>query len=100
MKLFTLFALLLLISIQPIQAQETTPASKEDVENVKGQVDGMNETMLEMKSVLDALKKIKISGYIQSQFQVADSDGIASVAGGNFPTGVHSRFAVRRGRVK
>ncbi|HLP18003.1 MAG TPA: porin, partial [Bacteroidota bacterium] len=47
-----------------------------------------------------ALKKIKISGYIQSQFQVADSDGIASVAGGNFPTGVHSRFAVRRGRVK
>lgn len=49
---------------------------------------------------IDLLKRIKVSGYIQGQFQVADSAGQASFAGGNFPTGVDKRFALRRARVK
>lgn len=49
---------------------------------------------------LDALKRIKISGYLQAQYQVADSAGQQSFNGGSFPAGTDKRFAVRRGRVK
>jgi len=45
-------------------------------------------------------KKLKITGYIQTQFQKADTAGIASIAGGNFDSGIDNRIAVRRGRVK
>ncbi len=45
-------------------------------------------------------KKLKISGYVQTQFQKADTAGIASFAGGDFASGVDNRIAVRRGRIK
>jgi hypothetical protein len=53
-----------------------------------------------LQDELAVLKKIKISGYIQAQYQVADSAGTPSFAGGNFPANVDKRFAVRRGRLK
>ena len=49
---------------------------------------------------IEALKRIKISGYIQAQAQFADSSGQQSFNGGNFPVGTDKRFAIRRGRVK
>lgn len=48
----------------------------------------------------DMLKKLKISGYIQAQYQKADSAGIASFSGGNFASNVDQRFTIRRGRIK
>lgn len=45
-------------------------------------------------------KKLKISGYVQTQFQKADTAGIDSYAGGAFSSGVDNRISVRRGRVK
>ncbi len=54
----------------------------------------------QINSDLEWMKKLKFSGYIQTQFQIADSSGIPSVAGGNFPAGVDKRFSVRRGRIK
>lgn len=48
---------------------------------------------------LASAKKLKISGYIQAQYQQADTAGIASMAGGDFK-GNDNRFKVRRGRVK
>ncbi len=68
----------------------------------------LNETPLDtltrrvstIQSTLDVISRIKISGYIQTQFQWADSMGEASVAGGNFSSGVDKRFMLRRGRVK
>lgn len=101
-KLFLLLFLISFFSFKSV-AQVNEPSIEqveEQVTEVKGQVDGMNETLLEMKSTLDALKKIKISGYIQSQFQSAQKDGISSFAGGNFGSTIHNRFAVRRGRLK
>lgn len=53
-----------------------------------------------LQSNVSLLNRLKISGYIQSQFQTADTAGIESFAGGNFPAGINNRFAVRRGRVK
>lgn len=54
----------------------------------------------QVKTDLTSLKKLKISGYIQTQFQVADSMGASSFAGGNFPSNSDKRFMVRRGRLK
>jgi phosphate-selective porin len=45
-------------------------------------------------------KKLKITGYVQVQFQKADTAGISSFAGGNFASGVDNRMLVRRGRLK
>ncbi len=49
---------------------------------------------------ISALKRLKVSGYIQAQFQLADSMGQPSFAGGNFAQGVDNRFMIRRGRIK
>ena len=97
-----IFILSLLIAIYlNAKSQDTTKTTtKEDVAEVKGTVDGINETLQGILQTIDALKKIKISGYIQTQYQVAESASVASYAGGNFPQNVKSRFQVRRGRFK
>lgn len=100
-KFLIFFPLLFLICYSSASAQDTTAvATKEEVGELKGAVDGMNETLLGISNTLDALKKIKISGYIQAQYQTADTAGVSSFAGGNFPANVGSRFLVRRGRLK
>lgn len=79
----------------------TTAALTEQMAEVQGAVEGINETVLSMKPVLDALSRIKISGYIQTQWQWADSNGVNSAfQGGLFPSESHNRFMVRRGRLK
>lgn len=44
--------------------------------------------------------EIKITGYLQTQFQKAQSSGITSFSGGDFPANSDSRFMIRRGRLK
>ena len=44
--------------------------------------------------------KIKVTGWVQAQFQIAESRGQNSYDGGNFATGQFDRFMIRRGRVK
>lgn len=85
----------------PAEPDSVVYATKGDVEEIKGAVEGLNESYLETKTTVEALKKLKVSGYIQAQFQSADKDGAkASYSGGDFPSAAHSRFMVRRGRVK
>ncbi|SFG95087.1 porin [Pedobacter insulae] len=43
---------------------------------------------------------IKITGYLQAQFQKAQSAGISSWSGGNFDKNSDQRFMIRRGRLK
>ncbi len=62
--------------------------------------DTTQATLVRYGQDLELLKRIKISGYIQAQFQYADSSGQQSFNGGNFPVGTDKRFAVRRGRIK
>jgi hypothetical protein len=48
-------------------------------------------------------KRLKITGYVQPQYQYIDSAGAPSVAGGDFINGgspYYSRFMMRRGRFK
>jgi hypothetical protein len=53
-----------------------------------------------LNSAISALQKLKISGYLQAQYQSADTKGTKSFAGGDFPAASYSRFMVRRGRIK
>lgn len=100
LKILLLLSTMLVIRSSAHTQDTSRVVTQEELSEVKGAVDGMNETLLEMKSTLDALKKIKVSGYIQVQYQVAESAGVASYAGGNFPSNVQSRYSVRRGRLK
>ncbi|MGE5437271.1 MAG: hypothetical protein ACM3O3_08580 [Syntrophothermus sp.] len=80
--------LVLVISLMsiPLFAQDVTTKNDSIVES--------------MNSTIKELKKIKISGYIQTQWQLAESEGIKSFSGGDFPADSKSRFMVRRGRLK
>ncbi len=62
--------------------------------------DSLQKEIGQIKKDVSALKRIKFSGYVQPQFQIADSAGAASVAGGSFAPGLKNRFMIRRGRFK
>jgi len=107
MKRILLILFISLLFSVNISAQEDSTLAKDEledlkskIEELKGALEGLNESYLETKSTVDALKKIKLSGYIQAQMQSAESDGVSSFAGGNFGAGIHNRVAVRRGRLK
>jgi hypothetical protein len=78
--------MLFILSIGSLKAQESP-------DTLKGTVDGILST-------LDLKNRLKISGYIQAQYQMADSGGTKSYAGGDFEPGVDKRFYLRRGRIK
>ena len=55
------------------------------------------------KSVLSVSKRfdnIRIGGYLQPQFQLAETKGAKSFNGGDFPTNVNNRIMLRRGRIR
>lgn len=96
--LLPFLALLLAANINLFAQEKDSVMAK--IAELKDALQGLNESYLETKTTVDALKKIKISGYIQMQMQSAETDGAASFAGGNFGSGIHNRFLVRRGRIK
>ncbi len=78
---------------------------QEQFHQLKQHNESVNEILLDMKSYIDLARKLKITGYMQTQYQVSDGIGggpyqIGNFAGGSFPTSVGSRFQVRRGRLK
>ena len=62
--------------------------------------DSLSNEFNMVKNDVSLLKRIKITGYIQGQYQIVDSAGAKSYAGGDFPSGSDKRFAIRRGRLK
>lgn len=86
-----IIAILFILNIISLKAQEV-PMSKED---------SIGQVLHGIKSDVDFLKKLKISGYIQAQWQMTDTaGGPAAFAGGNFPAASDNRFKLRRGRIK
>ena len=53
-----------------------------------------------VRPIIKRFENLIISGYMQPQYQVAESDGAPSYAGGNFAAFSQSRFMLRRARVK
>jgi hypothetical protein len=49
---------------------------------------------------LDRYNHIRISGYLQPQFQVASSKGAKTYSGGDFAENSDNRFMLRRGRIR
>ena len=76
-----------------------TKLSAQDAQE-EAPIDTIARSIHKLQDDFAAFKKLKVSGYIQAQFQVADSNGVPSFAGGNFSTNVDKRFLVRRGRIK
>ena len=46
------------------------------------------------------VKKIKITGWSQTQYQWTQTPGAKTLDGGDFPVNSNNRFMIRRGRVK
>lgn len=88
-KHLNLLTLLLLAFTASTFAQEST-----------NPIDTLANYVQKMNSSLINLQKFKVSGYIQVNYQKADSMGVKSFAGGNFDAKQNNRFAVRRGRIK
>lgn len=66
-------------------------------------MDGLDTNRINQTALLAIVKNyhgLKLSGYVQPQFQVAQAKGIASFDGGDFGTGINNRFMLRRSRVK
>lgn len=78
---------LLSIGLSANAQEATTPAQPDPV-------------VEQSEADLTILKKIKISGLVQMDYQVADTAGISTKAGGDFSSGINNRFQLRRGRIK
>ena len=63
-------------------------------------VDTSKETGRGLLNLYKKFDHLKISAYIQPQFQVAGSKGIRSFEGGDFSTKVSNRFMLRRSRMR
>ena len=75
-------------------------ASKAVAQESTNPIDTIATYVQKMNTSVTTLQKFKVSGYIQSQWQKADSMGIKSYSGGDFDSKMDNRFAVRRGRIK
>jgi len=102
-KLLLLLGTLTLLCQSPVFTQDK-PVSKEELEEVKGALTGLSESFTEYRGYVDALRKIKISGYMQPQYRYTDvmntPYNIGVFSGGLFPANTKSVFQVRRARVK
>jgi len=87
------------------QAQEDTAevSSAEQLEKMKGQLEGMTEQVQVLVTDVDKLKKVKFSGYVQARWETAENKRDTVAATGTGPTLTPSnneRFYIRRGRLK
>ncbi len=62
--------------------------------------DSLVKSVNAVKHDVDNLKKLKVSGWVQAQYQIGEAKGISTFDGGNFLPGQYNRFMIRRGRVK
>jgi hypothetical protein len=98
-------------SAQTGSSTEAKPV-QEQIDELKGSVDGINESYLGTKSDVEKMKKIKVSGYLQAQMRMAtdtlgnQSSGYSYYSapgefqGGKFPNGSRAMFQLRRARIK
>ncbi|HET6225940.1 MAG TPA: hypothetical protein VFF27_06650 [Bacteroidia bacterium] len=73
-------------------------------EVIESPLDTLTRSVQVIQDELRVLKRLKITGYVQPQWQYIDSAGAPSVAGGAFVSDqggkYYSRFMMRRGRFK
>jgi hypothetical protein len=82
--------ILFLLFCIPLQAQQF----------LMDMIDTTKEIGRGMFSMYKKFDHIRIGGYIQPQFQMAQEKGARSYVGGDFPAFSNSRFMLRRGRIR
>ena len=74
------------------------------VGELEGKVDGMNGSLPEVNNIVDALRKIKVSGYLLAQYRYTDLINqpfpIGNFSGGKFAANTKGHFQIREGRLK
>lgn len=99
------FLLALILMFGVAISQEASDTTKK-VLNPDAQESPMDTLTRSVSNLIDdniKAKRLKITGYVQPQYQYIDSAGAESFAGGDFKTGgnnIHSRFTMRRARFK
>ena len=90
--------------IVPVESENgiSGDSLKETVENHSMKFNGLEEQLSGMQSTLDKLSKIKISGYIQAQFETFDTwnAGLHGVSPTSGVPAITNSFSLRRARVK
>jgi len=69
-------------------------------ENAVSPIDSLSAQLKKVQADISNMRRTRISGFIQAQYQVAQTPGIETMAGGNFAPNSDSRFSVRRGRLR
>lgn len=80
------------------QGAASEPTTDEKVDTMKGRVDSIEEQNLETKTVVDALRKLKLSGYAQARFGVMEATNLTP--SNQVPLTANDGFSIRRGRFK
>jgi hypothetical protein len=93
MKKLLFITLLALVSVGAFSQTQTIDSLKEAIEKIDGKTTALDDRVLVNESDLSKLNKIKISGYIQSQWDYYGKDLVKT----NDPT---NTFYIRRARVK
>lgn len=90
------------VAKEQLNKQEQTPvqAVEEKVSAAHDKLAGMDERMLAAESDIAGIKKLKVSGYIQTRFEYINHDKIDTAAGSTDSRTDSSWFYVRRGRIK
>lgn len=105
---FTISALTLCFSGNAVaqQKQSDSLAKQNAAKTQQAQIDSLAKAIAKLqadnvttKTSVEILKRFSVTGYIQAQWQLADTAGINSFSGGNFPKTESNRFMVRSGYV-
>ena len=88
------------ISLNISYAQEGGEKEKPTVEELKDRIDGIDESVNALITDVSGLKKIKVSGYMQIQFDKTEANRSFTMSPYDSSDFDQSRFRVRRSRLK
>lgn len=63
-------------------------------------IDTLSKKVETIHKDVEVLKRLKVTGWVQAQYQWAESRGAKNFDGGDFDANSFNRFMIRRGRVK
>ncbi len=62
--------------------------------------DSLNKKIDQLSTEVNGVKNLKVTGWVQAQFQWTETKGASTFDGGDFLPNSNTRFMIRRGRVK
>lgn len=66
----------------------------------QSELDSLKKEVSDLNKNLGTLKNLKVTGWVQAQYQWTELKGTKNFDGGDFLTNSNNRFMIRRGRVK